>query len=187
VYKSVNGGVSWKRADNGISDEEVKGLVVDPTDQDDVYCILQYATATDDTLFQSTNGGASWNPVLPFHRRYVGALIIDRSHPRTRYVAGAGLFKSVDGGRSWTGIGGGVFDNSVLRALAVDPSDSRTLYAAMSPGPVLRSTDGGMHWKPINVGFISGTSVDVLAAAPTTPTTVYAGAGGSGLFAASFQ
>jgi len=93
-------------------------------------------------------------------------------------VAGAGLYKSTDGGDSWTKISGNTFDGLGVGVIAVKPGDPNTIYAATTtalrgisstccsgvtrpvPGAgkwgLYKSTDGGSNWT-----FIHNGSVDV--------------------------
>jgi len=90
-----------------------------------------------------------------------------------------GVFKSTDGGGSWSQFNTGLTSTSV-RALAIDPTSSQTLYVGTSGG-VFRSTNGGNNWKAVNTG-LTGTSVSTLAIAPNSPQTLYAGTDGKGVF-----
>jgi hypothetical protein len=80
----------------------------------------------------------------------VNALIVDPTTPSTLYAAtGAGLFRSTDGGQSWTmGVGGG----GVGESLVLDPTSptaSRILYAGVNGVGIVQSTNGGASWTSI--------------------------------------
>src|SRR6267143_1396182 len=114
----------------------------------------------------------------------IGALAIDPVTPSTLY-AGAysgGVFKSTDGGGSWTGVNTGLTDFFV-RTLAIDPQTPATLYAgtysrvAYDNSGVFKSTDGGGSWSSVNTGLTDGY-VLALAIDPQTPATLYAGTDG---------
>lgn len=83
----------------------------------------------------------------------------------------------------WTSIGP---DGGAVDALAIDPSNSRILYAGTEAGGVFKSTDAGESWRPASEGLAT-KSVRGLAIDPSHPETVYAatvldvGAGG-GIF-----
>ena len=79
----------------------------------------------------------------------------------------------------WTSIGpeGGA---AYTLALAVDPTNSQTIYVGTLSG-VFKSTNGGASWGAINSG-LTGTSVYSLVIDPTSSQTVYAGTGGGGVF-----
>ena len=79
-----------------------------------------------------------------------------------------------------------------VTSLALDPSDSNTIYAAGTPYlgagflGLFKSTDGGASWAPINNGlagvFDSRSIVAAIAFAPGNPSTVYLATSGSGVY-----
>ena len=81
------------------------------------------------------------------------------------------------GDNQWVSIGPGGGD---IRALAINPQTSDTLYAGTWGKGVFKSTNGGMNWTRINTGLTSGQAV-ALAINPQTPDTIYAGTD-SGVF-----
>ena len=105
---------------------------------------------------------------------------MDPKDPATVYAATnwSGVFKSTDGGESWTAINSGLA-NSMVYSLAISPSDDAIIYAGTRNG-VFKTVDGGRHWTAASYGFpkaIGGTLIDMLAIDPTNPKIVYAGTG----------
>src|SRR5207249_11716904 len=100
------------------------------------------------------------------------ALAIDPQTPSNLYLDMGGVYKSTDGGGSWspasTGLGGGT-----IHSLAIDPQTPTTLYAGT--WGIFKSTDGGGTWYEASAG-LSRSSVSSLALDPQTPTPPYAGA-----------
>jgi hypothetical protein len=103
-------------------------------------------------VFRSTDGGATWRPLVPDG----GVLAVDPTRSGRLYVTRAtGLARSDDGGltfrmiSSFAGNGSG----QDVRALLVDPATPTTLYAAVFRQGVFRSTDSGVTWAPINAGL----------------------------------
>lgn len=182
VFKSMNSGASWNAVNTGL--EKVVGihtLAVDPQNSSTIY-----AGGTGGGVFKSVNGGASWslaNVGLTGDSTYkaVMALAIDPQAPSTVYVGlghdftsdryqnAWGVFKSVNGGESWSKL---ETSSDAGSALALDPRDSSTVYAGTSRG-VLKSTNGGTSWSWSNTGEFSG-DVRALAIDPLVPSTVYA-------------
>jgi photosystem II stability/assembly factor-like uncharacterized protein len=118
-------------------------------------------------------------PVYASHGTDIVVLAIDPQTPSTLYagtsggyLGGGGVFKSMDGGASWTAIG--PTNGASISALGIDPRTPTTLYAATSDPvtAVYKSTDGGASW---NATGLTGISVSSLAIDPLTPTTLYAG------------
>ena len=155
--------------------ETVLALAIDPTTSTTLYA------GADGGVFKSTDGGETWSISLP---GYASGLVIESRSPTTLYaVTRNGLFKTHDAGTTWSAIG----PNGTVRALAIDPAVSTTLYAGVIDdcpqgvchGGVFKSTDGGNTWNA--TGLIEPL-VSTLVIAPTTPATLYAGTSGSGVF-----
>jgi ligand-binding sensor domain-containing protein len=105
------------------------------------------------------------------------ALAIDPANPATLYAGtaeelgfGAGLFKSVNGGASWTVLNSGIMNKNV-HALVIDPSNPATLYAGTDSG-VFKSTNGGATMRAVNSG-LPRVYVTALAIDPSNPATLY--------------
>jgi photosystem II stability/assembly factor-like uncharacterized protein len=94
---------------------------------------------------------------------------------------GGGVFRSGDGGASWSAVNAGLANRSV-QALALSPSyaTDRTLFAG-TLGGVGKSTDGGASWSAMNDG-LGSLFVQSLALTPTSPRTIFAGTVGSGVW-----
>jgi photosystem II stability/assembly factor-like uncharacterized protein len=123
-------------------------------------------------VFVSEDGGGSFAMTtagLPDHvphancvwgRSYPRALAADPNDPQVLYLgmdgdaepagrAGGGVFRSADGGRSWTRCPGQPGSRRMFYGLAVDPTDSRRLFwgATGKDGGVWRSQDAGASWE----------------------------------------
>jgi photosystem II stability/assembly factor-like uncharacterized protein len=165
--------------------------------------VLAVAGAADDRLhffFGAVNGGVwetrdagrTWLPIsdnLPVGS--IGALAIAPSSPGTLYVGtgeadmrsdiaqGDGLFKSIDGGRTWAQ--SGLEDSQAIAKILVDPADPDiALVAALGHpyGPnqqrgVFRTTDGGRTWKRTLFRDADTGAID-LVYRPGDPRTIYA-------------
>src|SRR5712664_1614903 len=106
----------------------------------------------------------------------VTALAIDPSNPAIIYAgAGGGVFKSTNGGESWSPSLSPDYNHATY-TLAIDPRTPTTLYAGGNFG-VSKSADGGTSWYTINNGLANqygNAFVYSLAIDPGTPTTLYA-------------
>jgi len=84
----------------------------------------------------------------------VFAFALDPANPRIAYAGGWGnIFKSTNGGESWTDITSEPWDR--VTALAIDPARTSTIYAGTDIG-IARSDDGGRHWHMVNTGLLEG-------------------------------
>src|SRR5262249_4841525 len=104
----------------------------------------------------------------------VQTLTVDPTNATTVYAGfnGGGVFKSTDGGASWSASNGGLTSTNVP-SLAWGPGTPAPVYVATNGG-VFKSTDGGSSWLPSNNGLPT-TSLQSYAVAidPTTPATLY--------------
>jgi photosystem II stability/assembly factor-like uncharacterized protein len=164
-------------------------LAVDPRNSSTLY-----GANPNSALFKSTDGGLTWNPSDPlpcmglaqFQPCLSLSFVIDPGNPSTLYVGhdtdyslNGGMFKSTDGGATWNPAGNGlpVFPNKALpsvHALAIDPKNPGTLYAA-TVGGLFKSTDGAMSWSPVSSGRPG--IPDALVIDPQNSNTLYANYG----------
>ena len=120
------------------------------------------------SLSKSSDTGATWTP---FESGLQGAAIDVSPHPsdplKLVVLAESGVFRSTDGGSTWT-------QTAVMpfaTALGRSPVSTGLLYAAFNGGQVSVSTDDGVTWSAVTtVNF----KVDQLVASPTSASTVYA-------------
>jgi uncharacterized repeat protein (TIGR01451 family) len=168
VFRSTNGGSTWKAVNTGQNGMNVSSLKIDPTNHSKIYA------GTDQGVYKTTNAGATWvaSNTGFTQNLYVNLLAMDPINPSTLY-AGLyynGLYKSTDGGTSWSRT---TMTSSPLSALTLDPSNPSTLYAGTSNG-LFKSTDAGSSWQGVNHGLTNRT-VNAVAISPTNPLVLYAG------------
>ncbi|HZK75164.1 MAG TPA: hypothetical protein VFD88_14335 [Clostridia bacterium] len=132
--------------------------------------------------------GLKANATLP--RRPVAWIAVDRSNYRTAYIAYNGynaatphqpghVFKTTDGGASWTDISGNLPDNPV-NSITLDPAYPNTLYAATDVGPFV-TYNGGAHWSALGTTGFPIVAVDQIDLDPSHRMIV-AGTHGRGAF-----
>lgn len=168
TFKTINGGASWSL----VGGFAATALAVDPVTPGTVYA------GQNGALNKTTNGGATWTPIatgLP-----INALAIDPGTPATLYAASSDdlVYKSTNGGSSFSLANTGLNSAGPVVALAIDPSSPSVIFAG-TEGGVYRSTDGAATWG-------SGPMLDVvfaMAVDPVVPTNVYAA--GNRMFARS--
>lgn len=167
LYKSVDAGASW--APTGLHGSSY--LVIPTSDDSVVYAVN--SGPFEATFHRTVDGGRTWvdSPNAPQNLLSVAS---DRNDPMTLYAVSAnGLFRTMDGGDAWEYLPnpvGGVWTS----AFAVDPADSRVIYAAQSSaasGGVYRSSDGGATWRRTNLRE-AGTRVLIFD--PGNPSRLFA-------------
>jgi photosystem II stability/assembly factor-like uncharacterized protein len=132
-------------------------------------------------LVPSTAVAAAWMPVWlpigPADGGFAYALAFDPGNPHIAYagLAGGGVVKSTDGGRTWFSSGSGLDGSSTVSALAVHPLDPRRVFAVTSTG-LFRSTDRGRTWLRSTAARVNALALD-----PTRPLVLLVG-GPSGIF-----
>jgi len=176
LFKSTDGGGSWTSA--GLSDIAINSLTIDPITPSTIYA----ASTASDNVYTSTDAGASWTAVHvgipPGRFNGIGWLLLDPLNPSKLYVlsdgsgfASSALYKSVDGGQTWSVVNPGP---SFVRLLGIAPTAPPTLYAIIAGkgGGFSISNDGGATWT--GTGFIQ--DIWSLAIDPTNPNALYAAA-----------
>jgi photosystem II stability/assembly factor-like uncharacterized protein len=182
IFKTTDGGASWAAVNTGVTAPAVLALALHPTNPETVY-----AGAQAQGVFRTTNAGESWTTVnAGLGAVEVRALAFDPTTPDILYAGGYGggsyfagqtgygVFKTDDGGASWSAVNTGLASLSVS-ALAVHPFDPDTLYVGTSGG-VFKSTNGGAAWS-----LSTAADVECLAVHPSFPQVVYAGIAGGNL------
>jgi photosystem II stability/assembly factor-like uncharacterized protein len=104
-----------------------------------------------------------------------GPLVVDPNVPNTLMAGTFRLWRTTNSGASWSSIspdltGGG---NGVLRALAMAPTDSNTMYSGSSDGQVHATSNGGATWPLRSAGLPAGKTVPDIVVSPTDPLTAY--------------
>ncbi len=131
-----------------------RALIVDPTNTNRLL-----AGSVSGGIWVSENAGATWSPVddgLP--NLAIGCMAIDPSNPSVMYagtgegffngdaIGGTGIYKSTDGGQSWSLLAATSTWDNVCR-IAVSPANSNIILAARRYGGIHRSTNGGANWS----------------------------------------
>ncbi len=179
VWVSENAGRTWTPIFDSEHTASIGSLALAPSRPETIYVGTGEADMRSDIqqgegMYKSTDGGKTWSHIGLHDTRQIGKIIVDPRDPDTLYVAAQGhqygpneqrgVFKSTDGGKSWTR---SLFVNADTGAcdLAMDPSDHSTVIAAMwqtrrppwevyppSSGPgsgLYKTTDAGKTWRQI--------------------------------------
>jgi photosystem II stability/assembly factor-like uncharacterized protein len=147
VFKSTDGGNSWKEVNNKIlSNVFVSALAIDPSAPQTIY-----AATSGNGLFKTTDGGQTWtaiNKIPP--TMVIRSLVIAPSSPQTLYAGTSTItFKSTDGGSTWNMLS----STADIRSFAADPTSPQTVYAGGINARVYKSTDGGGKWTQVNTNM----------------------------------
>ncbi|MGB5238865.1 MAG: glycosyl hydrolase, partial [Flavobacteriaceae bacterium] len=197
VYKSVDGGASWKHL--GLkSSEHIGKILVHPENPDIVYVAAigpLWSKGGERGLYKTTDGGVNWTPVLQIDEHTgVTDVLMDPRDPDVLYAAtfqrrrhvftyvgggpGSGLHKTTDGGASWEKIQKGLPKTEIGRiGLAISPADPEYIYAiveaADKKGGVFLSTNRGASWEKQSKHVTSGNYYQEIIADPVNKHTLY--------------
>jgi photosystem II stability/assembly factor-like uncharacterized protein len=182
---------TWRSIGPAVMGGRIDDIAVDESNPSIMY--VGYATGG---IWKTVNNGTTWTPIFDeYPVSSIGDIEIAPSDPSIIYVGtgepnnrqsssfGAGIFKSTDGGRSFTDMG--LKDTQTIAKVVAHPKDPNIVYAAAAghlfgPNPergIYKTTDGGKTWT--NTKFIDNdTGFIDLVMHPTNPNT---------LFAASYQ
>jgi photosystem II stability/assembly factor-like uncharacterized protein len=201
VYKSADGGKTW--ANMGLRDSHhISRILIHPVNPNIVYVAAMghlYSENAERGLFMTVDGGKTWTrPLFVNERTGVIDLVMSRTHPNVMYAAtyelkrlpwdldvggpGSGIWKTVDGGRKWTRLAGGLPAGRLGRiGLDIYQPNPNILYAVVEnanlrpatpeearrdkerPKPfehvvgneVYRTDDGGSVWRKTHDGSVS--------------------------------
>jgi len=195
VLKSTNAGGNWNAVNNGLANTDIQALVIDPQKPSTVYA------GGWGGAFKSIDGGVSWTTVTKgITIPDIMSLAINPQDPTDLYAGtfsarygqwsnlNADVFKSKDAGISWTLANTGLPSHeswqTVVSALAVNPSSPATLYAGIwaefgelyGGGGVYKSIDAGATWNLASDGIeLWNRQLMCLAMAPSDNSVLYAG------------
>ena len=160
---------------------------------DPVHTQVFYFGSTGGGIWKTTDGGIIWGNVSDgfFKRASVGAIAVSTSDPNVIYAGmgettirgnvshGDGVYKSTDGGKTWTHLG--LADTRNIAKVRIHPQNPDLVYVAAlghahGPNPergVYRSRDGGKTWEQILFRSDKAGAID-LAMDPNNPRILYA-------------
>lgn len=198
VFKSTDGGQTWREKSTGWTNDGVFTLVCHPDDSDTIYA------GTYNGVNLSTDAGATWTTAdqgWP-DEQWVFSIDFDPDDPDIMFACskngeneGRGspdskgvVMKTVDGGENWRSITPAAVDTQEFYKIIVDPNDPDILYLATERDGVLISYDAGTSWSAWNDGLTNtyaGTdnnNVTNTMLMSADGERLYFGTAGSGIF-----
>lgn len=201
IYKSADAGKTWTHL--GLRDgQQLRQFAIDPRNPDKVLVAVvghPYGPNPERGIFRTTDGGQTWEKVLYKDENTGGSdVLFDPSNPDIAYASlwearegpwengewngfNGGIFKSIDGGKTWTQLTKGLPAGIIQANLAIAPSMPNRLFATVAHKDgvnLYRTDDGGETWAiitkdPRPAGRIGGGDLSVPAVDPKNPETLY--------------
>ena len=204
LWRTDNRGGSWTPLFDHESSMSLGAIAVGDADGNVLWAGTGEANASRTTyagtgVFKSVDGGKSWTNTGLTDSHHVGKILVDATNPDVVFAAAMGplytdggergLYRTTDGGKSWTKVLGGPGRTGAIDVVQ-DPKEPKLLYAALwerdrkpwnflesGPGSgIFRSRDGGATWSRLAGGFPQGDVVGRigLAVTPAKPGAVWA-------------
>ncbi len=181
VFKSVNGGASWEPLFDDQPVGSIGDIALAPSDSSIVWVGTgepnnRQSSSWGNGVYKSMDGGHTWTHMGLTNTQNIGRIVIHPSDPNILYVAALGhlwgpnkergVYKSTDGGVTWTQ-SLSINEDTGVSDLAIDPQSPNTLYAAAyerrrtvfgynGGGPdsgIYKTVDGGAHWTKLSKGL----------------------------------
>ena len=203
VWKTVNNGTTWTPVFDNEGSYSIGHVLIDPRNPDTVWVGTgennsQRSVGWGDGIYRSDDGGRSWKNLGLKASEHIGRIAIDPRDSKVVYVAAQGplwgpggdrgLYKTVDGGKSWKKILE-ISENTGVTDVALDPRNPDILLAAgwqrrrhvwtlINGGPesaIYKSNDAGASFRKISAGVPAEELGRIgFAFSPAQPGLVYA-------------
>ena len=179
VWKSVNGGTTYKPVFDRESVQSIGAVAIDPSNPKTVWVgtgetWVRNSVSIGDGVYKSTDNGENWTNVGLKDSEHIAKILVDPNNGNNVLACAMGhlwddndergVYKTSDGGKTWKKVLAGANRSTGCALLAMSRQQPKTIYASMwdfrrqgwtfrSGGPgsgVFKSTDGGDHWSEIN-------------------------------------
>lgn len=214
VWKSLNGGTTYKPVFDKQDVQSIGAVTIDPTNPKVVWVgtgegWTRNSVSIGDGVYKSVDGGDNWTNMGLRESERIVKIIVDPTASNTVYVCvpgklwsdsdERGVYKTTDGGKTWSKILGGSNPSTGCSMMSMDPKNPTTLYAGMwdfrrkgwtfrsggegetapSASGLFKSTDGGATWTDLTDKSAQGLPDKpwgrvAVTVAPSNPNVVYA-------------
>jgi photosystem II stability/assembly factor-like uncharacterized protein len=185
VWKSVNGGTTYKPVFDREDVQSIGAVAIDPSNSKIVWVgtgegWLRNSVSVGDGVYKSTDAGENWTNVGLKDSEHIVKILVNPADSNNVLACATGhlwddndergVYQTTDGGKTWTKVLAGANGSSGCAMIARSTQEPKTIYAAMwdfrrqgwtfrSGGPgsgLFKSTDGGATWKEINESNAKG-------------------------------
>lgn len=188
TLKSSNfGGLKWRSIGPAFASGRIADFAVNPSNHNE-----WFVAVASGHVWKTVNNGTTFEPVFDNYASYsMGVVVIDPSNPFNVWIGtgennhqralgyGDGVYKSVDGGKSWKNMG--LKNSQHIGKIVIHPKNSDIVYVAAEgsvwgPGGdrgLYKSIDGGKNWKKV-LEISENTGVNNILMDPRDPNIMYA-------------
>ncbi len=179
IWKTINGGNSWETSSTGLPNLGTNAIAQSQSNPNIIYAGTgeQYGggDVNGSGLFKSTDHGQNWIQIISPDdipaAQLIGRIIVNPENANEVLVSGtsskwsresvqSGIYKSIDGGVSWSE--SLLFRNGfVVDMILSDPKNWNIQYAAISGKGVYKSIDGGQSWSPKSIGIPNAERIEL--------------------------
>ena len=214
VWKSINGGTTYKPVFDKQDVQSIGAIAIDPSAPKTIWvgtgeAWTRNSTSVGDGIYKSTDGGDSWVNVGLKNSERIAKILLDPKDSNVVYACvpgklwsdseDRGLYKTSDGGKSWSKILKGANLSTGCSMISMDPNDAKTLFAGMwdfrrkgwtfrsggenatatSGSGFFQTSDAGANWKELDEKSAKGLPAKpwgriAVTVAPAKPNVVYA-------------
>jgi photosystem II stability/assembly factor-like uncharacterized protein len=176
VYRSTDGGNTWGRMQTGIDTGTVADSPKIALGRNGAHASQFVAVKMGERVYTSIDGGTNFtrqadvgSPIWYF--AWTNTIAVDPQDENILLAGAVSLFRSADGGATWSFSGGGV--HSDTQSITFDPADHNHVYIA-TDGGIWSSTDNGVTWTFVSRGLVATHFYNM--AVSDTPVLRYGGA-----------
>ncbi|HMC03451.1 MAG TPA: hypothetical protein VKI23_04950, partial [Cellulomonadaceae bacterium] len=195
IWKSTDGGATFVEKAAGLPGDPTSRarpeVAVAPSDPSRVYALFSDTSNLQIDMVASTDGGDSWTPlnlaqknvdILSTQGNFFSDMAVDPSNPNVVYAGGLDLWKTTDGGATWSkisrwqGVGFGSYVHADQHAIVF--ANDGSIYFS-TDGGLYRTTNGGQSFTSLNRGLVTMQFYSICTT-PVTPDLVMGGAQDNG-------
>jgi photosystem II stability/assembly factor-like uncharacterized protein len=179
VWKSVNGGTTFKPVFDRQSVQSIGAVAIDPSNSQIVWVgtgesWVRNSVSVGDGIYKSTDGGENWTNVGLKDSEHIAKILVNPKDGNTVYACATGhlwddndergVYKTSDGGKTWRKVLAGANASTGCGLMAMSPQEPNTIFASLwdfrrkgwtfrsggAGSGLYKSTDAGEHWAELN-------------------------------------
>ena len=205
VWRTDDAGINWRNISDGFfKSSSIGAIAVAPSDPNVIYvgsgefAVRGQSSTYGDGMYRSTDQGRTWSRIGLTNSKQISAVRVHPTNPDYAYVAvlgdrwkgtpDRGIYRTMDGGKTWTQLLKGENATSGAVDLSMDPTNPRILYAAMwdferkpwfvrsggAGSGIWKSLDGGETWNRLREGLPTLMGKIGVSVSPANPDRLYA-------------